>query len=201
MACVIILLVRIWIVSTSTDFAQVQYWSHTRIDSILFGGCLALWNNPQFDGKNAWRLRWWHIGVAAGVLGACVVVRSPAFRDTLRYTLQGIGLFVVFSAVLHDRGWVSRVLGSLPFRWIGILSYTLYLVHFPLVKIIEANAGYLPIASRAVLMLLGSTTYALAMHFVVERPLARWRSRRASKRRSSPDHHGGNDPVPSRAIN
>lgn len=183
LACLFILCVRTGIATGGGNLDQIYYWSHTRFDSILYGGCLALWQNPRLDGPGAWRPRPWHIAFALAVLAACIIIRNPVFRETLRYSLQGMGLFVIFSAVLHDKGLVSRVMGSRPLRWVGLLSYTLYLCHVPILKMIEHNWPGLPLAATGTAMMVASAAYALAMYFGVERPLARWRSRRSARLR------------------
>ena len=60
------------------------------------------------------------------------VIRDEAFRETVRYTVQGIGLMFVFTFCIQDRGVIAKLLSSAPLKWVALLSYTLYLVHYPL---------------------------------------------------------------------
>jgi len=197
-ACLAILGTRLWIAFTSDNLDLIYYWSHTRLDSILFGGCLALWQNPALDGPNAWCPRLWHIGLAFAVLLGCLIVRNPIFRETFRYSLQGLGLFVLFSAALSSKGIVGRLMGSWPLRWVSLLSYTLYLIHVPVLNLIQQNAHQIPALVTGALMFVFSAAYAVLMYLLVEHPLLRWRThRKAVLRAAHPvsSHQGFETPV------
>lgn len=173
-ACVAVLGIRIVAVMTVDWLPGIYYLSHTRIDSILFGSCLALWNNPALDEK-AWRPRLWHVGVALFALLVCLAIRDEIFRQTIRYTIQGAALFVLFAWILHNRGWPARVLGSYPFRLIGLYSYTMYLCHRLFIFLAEAYLPWLPIWALIVFTTVTSMLYAALMHRFVERRMAMWR--------------------------
>ncbi|MDX5028634.1 hypothetical protein, partial [Streptococcus suis] len=91
---------------------------------------LAVWQNPMLD-EDAWRPRPWHVALALLVIALTLALRAPAFRETLRYTLQGGALFVLFSATIQARGPVARLLAQRWLRVVALFSYTLYLVHMP----------------------------------------------------------------------
>lgn len=154
------------------DLGYVFYWSHTRLDSILWGSVLAFWQNPAVD-RDAWRPNVVHLGAALAVLALCLAIRSPVFRETLRYTLQGAALLVVFSFALQDRGIVARLLGSRPLRLVALLSYTLYLAHMPALLVAEQLRAPMPVLTGLAL----AFAYAGAMYLAVERPLAALRRR------------------------
>ncbi|PZU11647.1 acyltransferase [Sphingomonas sp.] len=173
--CLLVLAVRIVSVPLlGENIGQIYYWSHTRIDSILFGCCLALWQNPVLD-EAAWRPKPWHFAAAVAVLLLCLLVRSELFRQTLRYTLQGAALFVIFSFVIWDRGLIARWLSCRPARLIGLYSYTLYLVHVPIIELIRFLRPGLPILAMIPIAGVLSMLYAAAMYRLVEAPAARWR--------------------------
>ena len=117
----------------------------TRIDSILFGCVLAVWHNPVLDkptiGDRSLARVWLPLGVAMVILS--VVVRQPAFDQTLRYTLQSAGLFPFFIAAVrwHDRG-VFRLLNLRPVKYVGMLSYSLYLLHFTVIWGLELHTRW-----------------------------------------------------------
>lgn len=172
--CALILLIRIAYAVTYGPLGIVYYWSHTRIDSILFGCCLALYNNPVLD-REAWRPGKGHLALALISLLGCLVFRNEVFRQTLRYSVQGLALYVVFSDALHDKGAFSRLLSSRPLRIVSLYSYTFYLVH---VLVIKVCTDRLMIESTVPLILVsGAATmaYCAAMHRFVEAPLARLR--------------------------
>jgi peptidoglycan/LPS O-acetylase OafA/YrhL len=173
-ACLAILLVRIAYVAAFGPLEIIYYWSHTRIDSILFGCCLALHNNPVMD-RDSWRPGARSAVAALMVLVFCLVFRNEAFRQTLRYSLQGMALYVLFSYAIHDRGRAAALLSSRPLRLVSLYSYTFYLVH---VIVIAAFQRYLGIRAMMPLMISSGTTtmgYCALMYRWVERPLAQRR--------------------------
>lgn len=174
--CAVVLAVRIGEVHRLTDFAQVNFWTHTRIDSILFGAILALWNNPVADERNVLPTGTAGYIVAVALLLPSFAIRDDAFRQTYRYTLQGFGLLVLFNTVIRDRGLGAKVLNNWLTRQVAILSYTLYLVHSGLILVFAPSDGsHPPLATLAAFSL--AVVYAVAMHRWVERPLGNWRRR------------------------
>jgi peptidoglycan/LPS O-acetylase OafA/YrhL len=175
-SCLLVLLVRVSYVAAEGPIGIIYYWSHTRIDSILFGCCLALYNNPVLD-RDAWRPHWSAALAAIGLLLFCLLFRNDIFRQTLRYSLQGMALYVLFAFALHDRGVLARILSSPPLRLISLYSYTFYLVHVMLIRICT---DYFHIVSLVPLVLIAGTSsmlYCALMYHFVERPLAQRRRR------------------------
>jgi len=171
--CVAVLLIRIWHVEIGTAPDVTYYWSHTRIDSILFGCILATWNNPATGDRS-------YIGGGFGyaLLGAVLIalslaIRDPLFRDTWRYTVQGCGLFFLFNYALRGGGIVGEFLSSAPLRIVADLSYFLYLIHFPLLVTMK-SLPVPPLAQYAVALAL-AFLFAVAVRHFVELPLLRWR--------------------------
>lgn len=154
---------------------HLYYWSHTRIDSILAGSCLALYRNPVLDGASAWRPRRSEIALALVLLASTLLVRHDLFRQTLRYSLQSLAFFVLFAAVLQSRGRVSRWLSCAPMKLVGDYSYSLYLSHLLFMTVVMTWMGT---DSRGVAALIAyplAFAYAAAMFRWVDRPLAQVR--------------------------
>lgn len=160
------LLFRIGMALSGDDLSNVFYWTHTRLDSILWGSVLAFWQNPAID-RDAWKPKLWHFAAALFALAVCLVIRSEVFRETIRYTIQGAALLVIFSFLLQDRSIMARVLGSSPLRWIALISYTLYLAHMPALAIAEHLGWPAPVITGFLVAFL----YAIVMRIIVERPL------------------------------
>jgi peptidoglycan/LPS O-acetylase OafA/YrhL len=173
-ACAAVLLIRVVTAIEIENIGRIYYWSHTRVDSILFGCCLALWQNPALD-RDAWRPKLTHVAMAAAVLLACLVIRDEMFRQTLRYSLQGGALFVLFSYAISDKGLAARLLASPPARLVALYSYTLYLVHVPMIALVRFLMPGLNIFGVIAASGILSMAYAAAMYALVEQPAARWR--------------------------
>lgn len=163
--CAMVLLIRVATFAAIGE-SQIYYWSHTRIDSIIFGAVLAVWQNPMMDDA-VWRPKPLHIAGALVIILATLAIRTPVFRETVRYSLQGGALFVLFTAAIQGRGIVARLLDQPFLRVVALLSYTLYLVHLPMLAVTKP----LGFASVPVGYLL-SFLWAGGMYILVERPLA-----------------------------
>lgn len=132
--CTIILAWR-YCLTISPDFNpdRTYYATDTRIDSILFGCILA----TSWEEIGA---RWRYFECSATKIGllslgcmllvASIVIRDARFRETLRYSIQGIALMPLFlySIKYYDRPAFS-VLNSAVVNRIGIYSYSIYLSH------------------------------------------------------------------------
>lgn len=178
-ACLAVLAIRVTHMKAGANAQMVYYWSHTRVDSILFGCILALWQNPMID-RDAYRPGPIALLCAAGLLTAGFVVRDEFFRETLRYSIQGVGLFIVFSWVLqlHERcmPWFSLP----PIKWVALLSYSLYLIHYPLLELAEAQ-GLQPAWLWGYLLAFG---WAYLSYKVIESPAQNWRKAFERRRKS-----------------
>jgi peptidoglycan/LPS O-acetylase OafA/YrhL len=153
----------------------------TRFDSILFGCVLALWGNPALDASRRSPMVWRAVLLPLALLGLVVsfVVRAPWFLETFRYTLQGLCLVPVYVVAVREPTWgVMRALNWGWVRWVGRLSYPLYLIHPALLEAIDEHLH----PSAPVLFAVaipGCLGVAALIHVGLEKPLARWRARSA----------------------
>ena len=160
---------------------RIELCTDTRLDSIAFGCALAVWHNPVLDGAigRTESPLWGRLVLPAAIalLLVTFLVRGPIFRETFRYTLQGIALTPLFVlAVRHPRWHVFRPLNWRPMRFLGTVSYTLYLVHHVVLETLEQHARLGGVVRGLVAFCL-SLAIACAMHSVVEKPCARLRKR------------------------
>jgi peptidoglycan/LPS O-acetylase OafA/YrhL len=150
----------------------------TRVDSILFGCALAVAANPMLDPPRISRELLLYVLLPAGVflIGITFVVRDDSFRETLRYSLQGLGLAPIFVAAMREPSWGPFKLLNWPFaRRIGGLSYSLYLVHQIFLLAFIDRFPQVPQIVRASLALVLSFVLAEAIQRTVEKPCARLR--------------------------
>lgn len=180
-ACLLVLLWRVILVFVyHAPMVRTYLASDTRVDSILFGCALAVWNNPVLDDVALNERRWktLYVPFAALLLIACLVVRGDNFRETARYSLQGAALTIVFIAAIRYRHWAAFAwLNTRIAMFIGLLSYSLYLLHLAvLLGIARAlpNAGLLV---QGALSFTLSIALAWTIYITVEKPCARLRRR------------------------
>jgi peptidoglycan/LPS O-acetylase OafA/YrhL len=179
-ACALVLAWRCWLVFGQGIIGDRTYiGSDTRFDSMLFGCALAVWGNPALDFAPAERPNRYELLAAAvgiALLLASFLLRDPAFRETLRYSMQGLGLYpLFFLSIRHPRWAVMRVVNLRSVRFVGALSYSLYLVH----QVVLYALGPVPVPNvlRAVLALGVSLLLAVGVWRYVEMPFAKLRSR------------------------
>jgi peptidoglycan/LPS O-acetylase OafA/YrhL len=160
------------------DSERTNLATDTRVDSILFGCALAVWNNPVLDQPqqrpNLWK--YFIVPAAFAALLFCIVYRGEAFRETWRYTIQGAALTFVFIAAVRFHRWpLFRFLDFKPIAFIGVISYSLYLIHQVLLYMVAALVPQVHPVFRALIALAASVCLAWAIYLFVEKPCARLR--------------------------
>lgn len=141
----------------------------TRVDSILYGTLLAiiLARKPA-----AWE-RLNHIACFfAGIflILATLLIRSEEFRESLRYSLQGVALFILFPYAVLSNSRISSLLANRFFLYVGKVSYSLYLYHWLAFGIVVFWMGDASLLLRIFVMLLLSFAMADASYRWVENP-------------------------------
>jgi peptidoglycan/LPS O-acetylase OafA/YrhL len=151
-----------------------------RIDSILYGALLRVLFETDLGPAAVSILR----GKPCRLLGfatllSTFIFRDENFRETYRYSIQGLALMPLFTAILTDpqASLPRRILASPPIVLLGRLSYSIYLFHLLARTPGEVYFGsaYHPgtVISGVILTLLIS--YLLLI--VVDKPIARLRHR------------------------
>jgi peptidoglycan/LPS O-acetylase OafA/YrhL len=178
--------------------ALVTYWrvpeirtsfaTDTRIDSILFGALLAVLLKTRFANIARYFEHWAVVAAGALLLLLTFLYRDPTFRETLRYSLQGIALIPLFYAVLFAPSFspVRMVLELPVMTWIGRLSYSLYLYHvaaFFFVAALLPKANFLLLALISVPASLAAASFS---YYCVERQFQKLRERFRVKHADAP---------------
>ncbi len=158
---------------------RTYYASDTRIDSIMFGSILALWKNPVLDAPmfKSNRAALLALFAAGALMLFTLVYREPVFRETLRYSLQGLALLPLFALAIAKSHWqIFRWLEFAPLRFVGKVSYTAYLIHPTAIGLVEQNlhTGFVLTLVLSLTLTLG---FSAAMYHLVERHMAALRSR------------------------
>ncbi|MGE5788830.1 MAG: acyltransferase family protein [Myxococcales bacterium] len=176
-------LVLLWRAVVAFSFENPALWTFVatdcRLDSILFGCAMAVYNNPFLDpmrSDTAERQRRIWLPLALVGLLVSMVWRDPTFRATLRYTLQGVCLYPVFVVAIRYPNWKwIRWLNLGWLRQIGAMSYSLYLVHQILLVAVEYRLPTLSPLVRAALAFALAMLFSQALLVLVEKPCANLR--------------------------
>ncbi len=162
------------------DPLRVYYGSDTRVHALLMGALLAAAVNarPRLVGLAQWAQR---LVVAAGC--AAFVLMAVAMR-TLDYfapflyrggfvALSALGALIVVAAAQTGPNPLRRVLEWKPLRLLGLVSYGVYLWHWPaLVMLNEQRVGLSGVPLLA-LQLAATAFMTMLSYLLVERPLRR----------------------------
>lgn len=186
--CLLALLWRVVLVylfKTPTDGLVWTYMAtDARFDSILWGCVLAIGANPWAGDRNEFLDRYKGALAIGGVVLMLVslAVRDPNFRQTLRYTLQGIALLPIFYFVASSpASWACRWLAWRPIRWLGWLSYTMYLCHHFLMFAVARVWPGCPPALYTVAVVVSTILVAELVRQLVENPIRRMKQRMHGK--------------------
>jgi peptidoglycan/LPS O-acetylase OafA/YrhL len=144
-----------------------------RFDSILWGCVMAVGFNPWCGDINPF---WDRRRGLLAIVGCALILfslawREPHFRETLRYTLQGIAMLPIFYYIVSAQGsWLSRALAWQPLRWLGWVSYSMYLCHAMLLYIFYIYVKWNPwLTGIAVAIVAGG--FAELVRQFIEKPL------------------------------
>lgn len=174
--CGLVLLWRcVLVIHFHSDINRTFMATDTRVDSILFGCALAVLANPVMDNVHLIEQRWKMIYAPAAValLLICLLVRNEVFRETVRYSIQGIALTVLFIAAIRFPKWLPmRALNTKPLMFLGLLSYSLYLLHYAVLFGVERNLPSLNPIGQGVLALVASIMCSWLIYVVIEKPCA-----------------------------
>lgn len=166
------------------DFDRLYLATDTRIDSILFGALMAFVFNPWRDGRLLPSRGPGQLMLIGLALFASVRVMPPSLALTIGYTIEGIGLIFLFTALISEPStWYGRVLNWRPVAFLGVLSYAFYLNHRLVLTIVHERTSMDPYAGAAVAFA-GSVAAAYVVYRLVETPLAGLRRR--LRRREDP---------------
>jgi peptidoglycan/LPS O-acetylase OafA/YrhL len=172
---------------TPATFARVYYSFDGRADA-LFVGCLLglLATDGYFSNWRNWAKRALTISAAlSGVFLVWILFSAPL--QQLRLVVWWLPLTTMASAIvlvyftIIPKGLGSKFVGLAPFVFIGNLSYTVYLVHFPVYLALWPSTTHLSYWPNFALRLAVIFSIATASWLLVEKPLADWRRRSASK--------------------
>jgi peptidoglycan/LPS O-acetylase OafA/YrhL len=172
----------------------------TRIDAILFGCVLAMFENPMLDRSMFSNRTWTELLLPIGLVGiaASWFVGGQRTADMLRYTAQSVCLVPVFvCAIRRPDLWLFRPLSWAWVRYLGLISYVFYLIHDTVLIAVQQHlhTGLWVQAGVALAITIG---IAAAVREAVEKPSARLRRRlsHVGRQQAEPER----EPVPAAAV-
>ena len=169
------------LVLTRTEPLLAFYMMPMRAWQFAAGGLLWLaFARASEAGHDASRLR--RLAPALALLGLLLIIGSGLWLDTdqpypgARAILPTLGTALVVSVggTTAGNGWTQRLLSLPPLQWLGRISYSWYLWHWPVLLLGDALTGGQGPGHR-ILLVCASLSMAVLSHALVEAPLRRWR--------------------------
>lgn len=148
------------------------YFTLTRMDSIGWGVLLTLLLVREDWQKRLQSLQsplWLAIALAIILFG--LAWRVDFFQDTFKYTVHGIGLFLLLNAVLFSPslGWMVRIAEWRPIRTGGRISYEMYLWHvhayFLVLYLMPEGGMVMRVVALVVTVAISLASYELTSRF------------------------------------
>src|SRR5215207_2414801 len=197
--CCLVAAIWAWrLVLTADDVAgrRIYFGTDTRLDQLLLGAALAAWFvRRPVSARGSWPLRlagWAGVAYLAWRLFDSIYFRW--WYPTVWIASIGLAAAAVLAWVVTGSsptlGWL---LGLRWLRWIGTLSYSLYLWHVPAIRAVDRSVLSQTGPLRAVAGLALSLLLAAASYRFVERPFLRRRRRHEQLRATKAETEGTGD--------
>ncbi|RDH74961.1 acyltransferase family protein [Mycolicibacterium moriokaense] len=167
---------------------RVYFGTDTRVQALLVGAAAAAllvgdWSSLARFGARI-RSRWGRvvaqvlpvIGLTMlGVVAHFAIGSAPEFRRGLLIVVAVAAVFVVAPVALEPRGVVARLLALPPLVWLGMVSYAVYLWHWPIFMVLNGERTGLTGMPLFAIRTLATVAAAAVSWWLIEQPIKRWR--------------------------
>ena len=173
---VLALIIMLWrTLDERLELVQIGHITHrtdTRIDGLLWGCWAALL--LAVPAYKSWITQWFSVWIWLGVSGLLVVMSR--YSHTVEMAAKPFFLpWLLLGTILHPTTLFSRVLELGPVRWIGKVSYSLYLWQqlFLMGSMKVTRPFPMGWLQELPLNVMAAFACAMASYYIVERPVLR----------------------------
>ncbi len=158
------------------DPSRVYFGTDTRASSLIVGALLAMLATKHTFGKSHFERRALHAAslLAVGVIGFMWVTTTdgPSWLYLGGFLAFALLVAVVIADISQEQlGPVGKVLALRPLRWIGAISYGLYLWHWPIYVFLSPARTNLDDYNLFAVRIATTFVVATASYYLVERPI------------------------------
>lgn len=164
-------------------FADAYYLPWTRAFELLLGALVAvrLQQRPVAPARTGRLWTGWALGIAFGVVLLGAWTDSVFVRPSAIVWESPAAALLTAALIVHlDRvrtAGVGRLLAWRPVAWVGLVSYGVYLFHYPVIQVLKDHADVTEAKVMFVLALPITLAIAAASYSLVERPALRLKGR------------------------
>ena len=109
------------------------------------------------------------LGVTLLAFGILLITKNSPFPGYWGL-LPVLGTVLIIGA--GQRAWINRcILSSRPLVWIGLISFPLYLWHWPLLSFAHLMQGSMPSAEIRVIIIFAAILLSAATYYLIEKPV------------------------------
>jgi peptidoglycan/LPS O-acetylase OafA/YrhL len=177
-ACVIGWAVPMLLANLATDWhPALEFATMMRAPELFAGVALALWTTGDRPPR-------WSAATGDGAAGIGLIVLigmmllidyDPPWQLRGGYGLIGlVSAATILGALAHGR--VNGALSARPLVALGTISYSLYLVHWPTILVLDEQRTGLHRWALAIVRIVAAIVVAIVLHVAVERPIRRLRT-------------------------
>ena len=167
------------------EYLYTYHATDARLDSLLYGCLMAVCFNPVISKSeihqrlaNLPMFAWLGlVGLGLGVILLTLLYRDEFFRESVRYSIQGLAMFPLFYfAIVKADSWLFKPLNWSPIVYIGKVSYTFYLSHYLFIYA-AINLFGSSLLVKNVVGFIFTMTFCTLMYFFVEKKFAAMRKK------------------------
>ncbi len=166
-----------WLSTGHVSNARIYYGTDTRAGELLAGGILAIALGERGVPERLQRSVAW-LGVAALAVCGWLWATSSTESDLLYsgvLAIHTLASTAIIAAAILPGGPIRQLLSGSVIRWVGRVSYGIYLIHWPVYLWLDSDRSGLDGFPLTLLRLLVTFTLAAASWVLLEEPVRRGR--------------------------
>jgi peptidoglycan/LPS O-acetylase OafA/YrhL len=152
----------------TADQAGTFYLPHTRVWELLIGSILSFLVRQNHNVSNSFRTACSAVGLSMLATGFFIIKDGSQFPGW-QAALPTVGTALI---IYSGMGTIpNRIISTRLFVWVGLISYPLYLWHWPLLSFPRIILGETPPVHIRAIAVIAAVALATLTYFAIEKPL------------------------------